>query len=118
MSHDQEKEQEKERVRKIIERQIANRNPGDSRIRGYNWDKHNEKNQRNAARKKKESERFLLFTLWDTLPQDLKWGGYGFFIGTLVGLPMLLLPPEWRLLMAIPPLIGAILGMLLDKLLS
>lgn len=112
MSHDP----DRERLRRIQERQLADRNPGDSKIKGYDWDKHFEKKHQVDARRKKEAARPLLFMLWEALPPRWKGFGYGFGLGTIVGVPLLFLaPPEWRMVFVIPPLLGAVMGMFLGK---
>lgn len=106
---------DKEKLRRIREAQISARNPGDSKIKGYNWDKHYGKKKQIEAKRKTESERALIIVLWKELPARWKGFCYGFILGTLAGLPALLLPTEWRLLVVVPQLVGAIIGMIVGQ---
>ena len=115
MSH----EPDRERIRRIQERQLADRNPGDSKIKGYDWDKHFEKKRQVDTRRKKEAKRPLLFTLWEALPSRWKGFGYGFCLGTIIGITLLFfVPPEWRMVFVIPQLVGAVMGLILGKVLD
>lgn len=107
---------DKERARRIRRAQIADRDPGDSKIRGYNWDKHYQKKRRVDRQKKRDAERPLVIVLWEALPT--RWRGflYGLVIGTLIGVVLILMvPPELRILMVIPQGVGMILGLAVGK---
>lgn len=107
---------EKERLRQIRQQQMHARDPGDSKIKGYDWSTHNKKAKRIAAQKRKQQQRFILFEIWDILPGRWKGVAYGLlFGGVIAAILLLFLPAEWRGLVLLPLLICAIGGMVLGK---
>jgi hypothetical protein len=104
------KEQDdKDRIRRIREAQLSARDPGSSKIPGYDWGKH--------AAKPKPKPKPLLLDLWDILPSRWKGALYGVILGAILGVILLfVLPGEWRVLALIPVLIAGIAGMVLGKL--
>jgi hypothetical protein len=112
MSHDA----EKERARRIRRSQIADRDPGDSKIKGYNWDKHYQKKRKVDKQKKRDAERPLVIVLWEWLPTRWRGFAYGLALGTIIGIVIILLvPPELRVLIVVPQGIGMILGLVIGK---
>lgn len=112
MSHDP----EKERARRLKQSQVSMRSPGESKIRGYDWSKHDKKAKRVAAEKKKHAQRPLLIQIWEVLPGRWRGAVYGLIFGALCDIPLLLmLSSEWRGLALIPPLICGIVGMVVGK---
>ena len=112
MSH----ETEDERRKRIKRQQLARRDPGDSKIKGYDWGKHAQRTRQISQKKQKP----LLVELWQALPARWSWLIYGFLIGTFFGLfAVVLLPPDFRFLIIIPQLVcmlvGMVLGTLIDK---
>ncbi len=107
---------DKDRARRLREAQIRARDPGESKIPGYDWSKHDKKARRIAAQKKKEAERPLLLAIFEDLPARWKGLVYGFIFGTIIGVfIILLLPSDWRLLFVVPQLLCMVVGMILGK---
>jgi hypothetical protein len=95
---------DKEHARRIREAQLRARDPGDSKIPGYDWAKHSAK-----PRPKRPPLLVEMFTL---LPH--RWRGliFGMVFGGIVGLIMrlLLLNDELAILALVPVLICGIVG--------
>ena len=107
---------EKERARRIRQAQIADRDPGDSKIKGYNWDRHYHKKREVDKQKKQAAERLLVFVLWESLPTRWRGFAYGLVVGTIIGIiVVLIVPPEWRPLIVVPQGLGMILGLIIGK---
>lgn len=107
-------ETEKQRVERLKKQQIAARNPGTSKIRGYDWDKHNQK----AARvKKKQQETPLLVEFWDLVPERWRGALYGLLFGLVIGafLFIVVLGDDLKLLAAVPLILGGIIGYIVGK---
>ena len=99
---------DKDRIRRIRESQLAARDPGSSKIPGYDWAKH--------AAKPKPKPKPLLLDLWDILPSRWKGAFYGVILGAILGVILLfVLPGELRVLALIPVLIAGIIGMVLGR---
>jgi hypothetical protein len=107
---------DKERARRIRQAQIANRDPGDSKIRGYDWDRHYQKKRKDDRQKKRAAERPLVVVLWDSLPTRWRGFAYGLLVGTIIGIIVIfILPSEWRPLIVVPQGLGMILGLVIGK---
>ena len=107
---------EKERARRIRQAQIADRDPGDSKIKGYNWDRHYQKKRRVDKQKTRDAERPLVIVLWETLPTRWRGFAYGLLVGTIIGVIVIfVVPPELRVLMVIPQGLGMIIGLAVGK---
>lgn len=99
---------EKERLRKIRDAQIAARDPGDSKIKGYDWKKHSKKH---ANRPK---EKPLMVEMFYIMPTRWKGALIGLVGGGILGLILaLLLTGEAQVLASLPPLVGFVAGMVL-----
>lgn len=106
----------KERLRQIKQQQVNARNPGESKIRGYDWGKHDHKAQRIAVQKRKKQQRFILFEIWEILPGRWKGVVYGVLFGAVMSIPLLfVLPSNWHFMVLLPLLICGIVGMILGK---
>ena len=102
---------EKERIRRIHDAQIAQRDPGDSKIPGYDWAKH--------AAKPKPKPKPLLLDMWDILPSRWKGALYGVIFGAVIGVILLfVLPRDWHIMAVIPMLLAGVVGMILGKLMQ
>lgn len=102
-------------VEKIKKAQIAARDPGPSKIKGYDWSKHNKKAQRIAKQKKEKS---FIADFFEILPNRWKGAIYGLLFGGLIAafLAVVVLAPEMRLLALVPLLFGGLVGFILGKL--
>ncbi len=100
----------KSRAKRFRDAQVSARDPGDSKIKGYDWKKH--------AAKPKRKPKPLLLDLFDVLPARWKGAFYGLLIGGVLGIILLIvLPPgDIRSLAIIPPLICLVVGMALGAL--
>lgn len=99
-------QRERERLRKLKEAQINARDPGTSKIKGYDWAKH--------AAKPLPKKRSALGEFWYTLP--LRWKGAvrGMAFGAVLAIILvILLPGEWDFLALVPLLLCGIVGMIL-----
>lgn len=99
-------DQERQRAARLRQQQLSARDPGPSKIRGYDWDKHARKGQT----LKKQQKPFLV-ELFAVFP--------GRWRGVMFGLALALVPAliiagltqnEWRVLALLPPLIFGIGG--------
>lgn len=107
---------DKERARRIRAQQLSARDPGDSKIPGYNWNNHYKKKRKMDAVARYNAQRPLVIELWEALPP--RWKGLlaGFLLGTIVGMFVIfLLPEDLRFLILIPQLIGMVMGMIVGK---
>ncbi len=101
---------ERERLQRQRDRQLAARDPGSSKIRGYDWAKHTEK-----ARQRRQKP--FLQDLWEMIPGRWKGALMGLLFGLVIAVFLaLLLPGELRVLAVLPLLICAIVGMVIGKL--
>lgn len=107
---------EQDRYERLREAQIRARDPGPSKIRHYDWDKH-AKRQKTI---KKSHQKPLIVDLFDVLPSRWK----GALIGLVLGIipliaAQLLLTGEWVVLGALGMLmlgvIGFVIGAVLNK---
>ncbi len=100
-------ERERERIRRIQERQIRARDPGPSKITHYDWSKH--------RKPVPKSEPFLVETYY-LLPRRLRGALIGVLIGLVLGIVLrLVLPPGAAPLAIVPVLICGIVGWVLGK---
>jgi hypothetical protein len=101
-------QRERQRLAKLRKAQIAARDPGSSKIKGYDWAKH-------AAKPKPKQKPFLI-DFFDILPNRWKGALLGFGFGAIIALFLwFLLPDEWKALLIIPLLVGAVVGMVVGK---
>lgn len=104
---------EQARLEKIRQQQIAARHPGASKIKGYDWSKHNKRSKEIAKSRQKP----LWRELYELLP--MRWRGaiIGIVFGLIVSafLVVVVLSPDLVFLALIPPLIGGIVGMVVGK---
>lgn len=102
MSHESE-----ERLKRLRDAQIASRDPGNSKIRHYDWGKH--------AAKPQPKKRFFLLNEWYYLPTRIKGSLLGMLFGVLLAfiLRLTVLNSDTELLMIVPILICFIVGFVL-----
>lgn len=106
------REDDKERARRIQEQQIRARDPGPSKIRGYDWDKHAQR----SRQVHKSRQKPLLVDLFDILPRRWK----GAVVGLAVGLLPLIagqvfLPGDWKILGLLGLMICGVVGFVIGK---
>lgn len=107
MSGDQ---QERERLKRLREQQIASRDPGASKIRNFDWSTTGKKPITRAPKP-------FLVEFWELLPKRWKGALYGFLFGVALALILVfLLPPDFDILAVAPVLIGSIVGLVIGKL--
>ena len=105
-------EAERARAQRILDQQLKARDPGVSKIKGYDWSKHAKRSQQvNKSRQKP-----LLVDLFDILPRRWK----GALIGTTIGLlPLIagltLLTGEWQILGLLGLIICSVVGFVIGK---
>ena len=102
-------DKERRRAEQLSREQLKARDPGASKIRGYDWSQHARKG---AAQNKKRKP--FLAELFGLFPGRWK--------GVMIGFPLALVPTvliisvtegEWRVLALLPPLIFCISGYVL-----
>jgi hypothetical protein len=101
---------ERERLQRLRDAQITSRNPGQSKIPGYNWQQHAQRGHELKFKHKAE-QKPLLIALFLLLPK--RWQGA--VIGTLVGaIPAiagyLLLSEEMVMLAVVPLIVSGVIG--------
>jgi uncharacterized membrane protein len=112
-------EQERERLQRLRDEQIRARDPGKSKIRGYDWERHAEHGREINAKRAKEAQKPLLIALYQALPERLQAAIIAFLIGLIPAVAgLILLDGEWRMLAIIPPLVLAALGYLIGMMLE
>lgn len=104
--------EEQERAQRLRDAQLRQRDPGTSKIKGYDWAKHGKR----AAQIKKSRQKPLIVEIADLLPPRWK----GAVIGVLLGLIPLIaaqifLQGEWKILGLLPIVIFGVVGFILGK---
>lgn len=99
---------ERDRAQRIRDAQISARNPGESKIKGYDWSKHAQRSQKIQHQKQEKS---MLVDVFEVLPARWK----GLLVGVAIGLVPLLagqifLQGEWKILGWVGLLICAIVA--------
>lgn len=112
-------ENERERLQRLRDEQIRARDPGKSKIPGYDWERHAERGREIKAIRQKEAQKLLLIALYQALPERLKGAISAFLIGLIPAVAgLILLTGDWRMLAIIPPLVmagaGYLIGMMLE----
>jgi hypothetical protein len=107
---------DKERLKKLRAKQLADRDPGESKIPGYDWKQHHKRSQHFADVRRRQENRPAIVKTWDILPTRYRGAIIGLvFGGTIAVILAFMLPAEWQLLAVVPILIGFIVGMVLGK---
>jgi hypothetical protein len=104
--------EDQNRAQRIRDAQIKARDPGVSKIKGYDWGKH----AKRAQQIKKAHEKPFLVDLFDLMPPRWK----GALAGVLLGLVPLIaaqifLQGEWKLLGLLPLMIFGVVGFVIGK---
>jgi hypothetical protein len=104
-------ETERERLQRIRDAQIKARDPGPSKIRGYDWQKHVARGKQIKAKRQAEQQPFLV-ELFMLLPNRYRGAIIGALIGGLIPavLGRLLLSGDWVLLAVMPLIMFGIIG--------
>lgn len=106
---------DRERAQRILDQQLKTRDPGTSKIKGYDWAKHAQRGQQIKKKKTKP----LLLDLFDVLPTRWK----GAFRGVVIGLLPLIaaqvfLTGDWKILGLLGLLVCAVVGYVIGKVLT
>ncbi len=106
-------QKDKAEIERLRRKQLNQRDPGESKIRGYDWSKHDKRSKEVRARNKKP----LLVEVIEALPG--RWRGMFnglLFMGVLSAfLAIVVLPSDWDFLVLIPLLMGAAVGFIVGK---
>lgn len=106
---------EQDRLQKLREEQLRARDPGVSKIKGYDWSNH-------AKRTKviqKSRQKPLLLELYDVLPGRWKGALNGFLFGVVIAIILVLvLPADWDFLALVPLLIASVVGFVLGSVIA
>ena len=98
---------ERERIQRLRDAQINQRNPGESKIRGYDWSAHAKRGQQI----KKKTQKPLLADLYAVLPSRWKGALAGFAVGLVPLLAgQIFLEGDWKLLGLVGMLVCLIVG--------
>jgi hypothetical protein len=98
---------ERTRAQRIRDAQIAARDPGVSKIKGYDWSKHAKRSQQIQYKRQKP----LLLDLFDILPPRWKGAVVGLGVGILPLLAgLIFLNGDWKILGVVGLLICLIIG--------
>ncbi len=98
---------ERERIQRLRDAQINQRNPGESKIRGYDWAAHAKRGQQI----KKKTQKPLLVDLYQVLPSRWKGALVGFAVGLVPLLAgQIFLEGDWKLLGLVGMLVCLIVG--------
>jgi hypothetical protein len=103
---------ERERARRILEQQLKARDPGVSKIKGYDWDKH----AKRSKQIQKSRQKPLLVDLYDVLPRRWKgalWGGIVGLLPLIAGL--IFLTGHWQVLGLLGLMICGVVGFVIGK---
>jgi hypothetical protein len=109
---------ERERLQRLRDAQIAARDPGPSKIPGYDWQQHARRGQEIKAKRQAE-QKPLLVELFLLLPGRWQGAVYGVLVGLIPAIPAyLLLSDEMSLLAVIPLIVCGIVGYVLGAVLE
>lgn len=103
---------ERARAQRILEQQLKARDPGPSKIKGYDWSKHAKRSQQVYKSRQKP----LLVDLFDILPPRWKGAAVGLAIGLaplIAGL--VFLSGEWRIIGLLGLVICGVVGFVIGK---
>ncbi|MBZ0279048.1 MAG: hypothetical protein K8I60_23080 [Anaerolineae bacterium] len=101
------KERERQRIQRIRDAQLNQRNPGDSKIPGYDWSAH----ARRGKEIKKKTEKPLPVELYQLLPSRWKGALSGFLVGLIPLIAgQIFLEGDWKLLGLVGMLVCLIVG--------
>ncbi|HEX2907532.1 MAG TPA: hypothetical protein VHO69_11760 [Phototrophicaceae bacterium] len=103
---------ERERAQRILDQQIRARDPGVSKIKGYDWSKHAKRSQQVQQARQKP----LLVELFDVLPRRWKGAAVGLLLSLIPLIAALIfIAPPWQILGLLPPLLFGVVGYVLGK---
>jgi hypothetical protein len=98
---------ERERAQRIRDSQLSARNPGVSKIKGYDWSKHDKRSQQIRSKRQKP----VLIDLFDLLPPRWKGAIVGMGVGLLPLLAaQIFLIGDWKILGIVGLLVCLIIG--------
>lgn len=105
-------EAERARAQRILDQQLKARDPGVSKIKGYDWSKHAKRSQQVYKSRQKP----LLVDLFDILPRRWK----GALVGVAIGLlplvaGLVFLSGEWQILGLLGLLICGVVGFVIGR---
>lgn len=106
-------EQERQRVARLRQQQIGTRDPGPSKIRGYDWSKAADR----TKKIQKQKQRPLIVELFEVLPSRWRGGVYGCLLSIIPTLVIAgMTQGDFRVLALLPPLIFGIGGFVVGSL--
>ncbi|MFN8372613.1 MAG: hypothetical protein U0694_07015 [Anaerolineae bacterium] len=104
--------QEQERIQRLRDAQIRARDPGTSKIKGYDWAKHGKR----AAEIKKSRQKPLLLEVLDIMPPRWKGAAMGVALGLIPLIAaQIFLQGDWKILGLLPILVFGIVGFVIGK---
>lgn len=110
---------ERDRLQRIREQQIKARDPGKSKIPGYDWQQHAARGRAINASRRKKAERPWVVRTYELLPGRLKGAVIGLWVGAFPAIAgLILLSGEWKMLAIIPPMVFAVLGYLIGMMME
>jgi hypothetical protein len=95
---------ERDRLQRLRDAQITSRDPGSSKIPGYDWQRHARRGQQIKA-SRKAAQKPLLIDLFVILPHRWRGAVIGMLIGAIPAVFARLLLSEEMVLLAVVPLI-------------
>jgi hypothetical protein len=112
-------EKEREQWQRIRDEQIRARDPGKSKIPGYDWRRHAERGREITTIRQKEAQKPLLIAIYQALPGRLQAALIGLVVGAIPAVAgLFFLSGDWQMLSIIPPLVlagvGYLIGMMLE----
>jgi hypothetical protein len=101
---------ERERLQRLRDAQVKARDPGPSKIRNYDWQKHAARGKQIQA-KRQAGQRPFLLELFALMPKRYQGAAVGVAIGLIPAIAgRLLLSGEWVLLAVVPLMVFGMIG--------
>jgi hypothetical protein len=98
---------ERERIQRLHDAQINQRNPGESKIRGYDWSAH----ARRGQEIRKKTRKPLPVEIFEVLPSRWKGALAGFLVGLLPLIAgQIFLEGDWKILGVLGTLVCLVVG--------
>jgi len=108
-------EQERQRASRLLKKQINSRDPGPSKIRGYDWGKAAER----GKVIKKNNQKPLLVELFDVFPARWKGVMIGLLLAIIPTIVITMMTQDiWRVMALLPPLVFGIGGFVVGSMMQ